>query len=257
MKNTSNQKKYQKGTPGAKSAKEAKLGSGVAGSPKEIFQRHREKQPRSQDDNNLKSLKGRDLELALRARFPKKTWKPSVMLVPNPVVMLSCGAGKEKIRPNIITVAWAGIVNTEPPMLSVSIRPERLSHEIIMKTREFVVNIPSASLAKVVDWCGMKSGRDVDKFAEMRLTSLPAEQVSCPIIADCPINIECKVAKVIPLGTHDMFIAKIVAVQIADTLLDKKGKLRLDDADLLCYAHSEYHLLGKKIGMFGFSVRKR
>ncbi len=257
MKNTPPPKKYQKGTAGAKSAREAKLGIGVTGSPKAIFQRKQDKYPKEREEDNLKNLKGKDLELALRARFPKKTWKPSVMLVPNPVVMLSCGGGKEKIRPNIVTVAWAGIVNTEPPMLSVSIRPERLSHEIIMKTREFVVNIPSVSLAKVVDWCGMKSGRDVDKFAEMRLTSLPAEQVSCPIIADCPINIECKVAKVIPLGTHDMFIAKIVAVQIAENLLDKKGKLCLEDADLLCYAHSEYHLLGKKIGAFGFSVRKR
>ena len=216
-----------------------------------------DKHPKQKEEDNLRNLKGKDLELALRARFPKKTWKPSVMLVPNPVVMLSCGGGKEKIRPNIVTVAWAGIVNTEPPMLSVSIRPERLSHEIIMKTREFVVNIPSSSLAKVVDWCGMKSGRDVDKFAEMRLTSLPGEQVSCPIIADCPINIECKVAKVIALGSHDMFIAKIVAVEIAEDLLDKKGKLRLEDADILCYAHSEYHELGKKLGMFGFSVRKR
>ena len=178
------------------------------------------------------------------------------MLVPNPVVMVSCGGGKEKIRPNIITVAWAGIVNTEPPMLSVSIRPERLSHEIIMKTREFVVNIPSSSLAKVVDWCGMKSGREVDKFAEMRLTSLPGEQVSCPIIADCPLNLECKVTQIIPLGSHDLFLAKIVSVSIADSLLDRRGRLNTEHADLLAYAHSEYHALGRKIGSFGFSVRK-
>lgn len=233
------------------------MGIGVTGSPKAIFQRQSNPRKEQKEDDNLKVLKGKDLELALKARFPKKIWKPGVMMVPNPVVMLSCGGGKEKIRPNVITVAWAGIVNTEPPMLSVSIRPERLSHEIIMRTREFVVNIPTTDLAKVVDWCGMKSGRDVDKFAEMRLTSLPAENVSCPIIADCPINIECKVTKVIALGTHDMFIAKIVGVQIADSLLDKKGKLRLDGAGILSYAHAEYRELGKKVGVFGFSVRKK
>ena len=125
MKNTLPPKKYQKGTAGAKSAREAKLGIGVTGSPKAIFQRKQDKYLKEREEDNLKNLKGKDLELALRARFPKKTWKPSVMLVPNPVVMLSCGGGKEKIRPNIVTVAWAGIVNTEPPMLSVSIRPER------------------------------------------------------------------------------------------------------------------------------------
>ena len=170
--------------------------------------------------------------------------------------LVSCGGGKSPYAPNIITVAWAGTICSDPAMLSISVRQERYSHEIICRTQEFVVNVPTASQAKITDWCGMKSGRDVDKFAETRLTPLPATQVKCPIIADCPLNIECKVVKTIPLGTHDMFLAKIVAVSIADSLLDRRGKLATEHADLLAYAHSEYHALGRKVGTFGFSVRK-
>ena len=228
-----------------------------AGAPKAIFRqqvsRNHEDEP---EEKPLSQLHGRALERALQEKFPKRVWQPSVMLVPNPVVMLSSGGGKSGYPANIITVAWAGIVNTDPPMISVSLRPERYSHEIISATKEFVVNIPTVSLVKAVDWCGMKSGREVDKFAEMKLTALPSEQVSCPLIAECPVNIECKLVKSIPLGSHDMFLAKIVSVQVSDNAIDKKGRFRVELAEVLGYAHGEYHELGHRIGMFGFSVRK-
>ena len=195
-------------------------------------------------------------EFELRELFPKHVWKPGTLLMPVPVVLVSCGGGKSAYAPNIITVGWTGIVCSDPAMLSISIRKERYSHEIIARTQEFVVNIPTASQAKITDWCGMKSGRDIDKFAETRLTPLPAKAVKCPIIADCPLNLECKVTQIIPLGSHDLFLAKIVSVSIADSLLDRRGRLNTEHADLLAYAHSEYHALGRKIGSFGFSVRK-
>ncbi len=224
------------------------------GSPKRVF---RQAPQHIWDSNQQQKSKSEMTLTELKELFPKQTWKPSTLLMPIPAVMLSCGGGKSDFAPNIITVAWAGIACSEPAMLTVSIRKERHSYDIISATKEFVVNIPSASQAKITDWCGMKSGRDVDKFAETRLTPLPATQVKCPLIADCPINIECKVARVVPLGSHDLFIAKILAVNISPELLDKRGKLNVEQADLLAYAHSEYRTLGKKIGTFGFSVRKR
>lgn len=188
--------------------------------------------------------------------IPKRSWKPGTMLAPVPAVMVSCG-GTDEYSPNIITLAWAGTVCTNPPMLSVSIRPERHSHKIISSTMEFVVNITTANLAKATDWCGVKSGRDVDKFQETGLTPFPSEQVAAPGIAEAPINMECKVRKIIRLGSHDLFLAEIVAVHISEDLLDKKGKLRLDHADLLAYAHGEYYVLGRRLGFFGYSVKKK
>jgi len=223
------------------------------GSPKKVF---RQAPAYKYDSEHPAKPKSEMTEFELKELFPKHIWKPGTILMPVPVVLVSCGGGKSAYAPNIITLAWAGTVCSEPPMLSISIRKERFSHEIISRTQEFIVNIPSASQSKITDWCGMKSGREVDKFAETRLTPLPATQVKCPIIADCPINIECKVARTIPLGSHDLFLAKIVAVQIADSLLDRRGKLDLDHADLLAFAHSEYRTLGRKMGSFGFSVRK-
>lgn len=240
----------------AKSVKEAGARGGLEGAPRTIFQREKTAKPKTNSEPDLRKLKGKDLDLALKARFPKKSWDPSVLLMPNPVVLISCGGGKSKLPQDIITVAWAGIVNTTPPMVSVSLRPERFSHEIISQTKEFVINLPTAALVKAVDWIGMKSGRDTDKFTELKLTALPGEQVDCPVVADCPVNIECKVTKVIPLGSHDLFLAKVLGVQVSETVLDKKGKLRVDLADLMGYAHGEYHELGRKLGTFGFSVKK-
>lgn len=191
-----------------------------------------------------------------KAEIQKITWKPGTMLNPLPVVMVSCGNACG-YKANIITLAWAGTVCTEPPMLSVSIRPTRYSHEIISRTREFVVNVTTARLARATDWCGVKSGRDVDKFSEMRLTQLPSDKISAPGIAESPVNIECKVSKIIPLGSHDMFLAEVVSVHVSEDLFDRRGKFRLEYADLLSYAHGEYYVLGRKLGFFGYSVKKR
>ena len=178
------------------------------------------------------------------------------MLAPVPPVLLSCG-GTEEFKPNIITVAWAGTVCSEPPMVSVSIRPQRFSHEIISATREFVLNLTTVSMAKAVDWCGVKSGRDVDKFEGAHLTPFPSEIVSAPGIAESPVNMECRVKKVLALGSHDMFIAEIVAVHVSQEFIDKRGKLRLEDAGLLAYAHGGYFALGRHLGFFGYSVKKK
>jgi flavin reductase (DIM6/NTAB) family NADH-FMN oxidoreductase RutF len=193
--------------------------------------------------------------VARKERIVKQSWKPGNVLSPLPVVLVSCG-GTEQWQPNIITIAWTGSVCSDPPMLSISVRPERHSYEIIETTREFAVNVPSLSQAKTTDWCGMVSGRKVDKFAESGLTPAQALKVQCPIILECPINIECRVRQALPLGTHTMFLADVVAVQVTATLLDARGKFRLDKAGLLAYGLGQYFALGPVIGHFGFSVRK-
>ena len=186
----------------------------------------------------------------------KQEWRAGTMLAPVPAVMVSCG-GTHDFAANIITLAWAGTVCSDPPMLSVSIRSERHSHAIISMTREFVVNLTTARLARATDWCGVKSGRDVDKFAATGLTPLKSVKVGCPGIAESPVNLECKVKKILPLGSHDLFIAEIVAVQVSEEFLDKRGKLHLDKAGLMAFAHGEYYALGERLGFFGFSVKKR
>ena len=160
-------------------------------------------------------------------------------------------------KPNVFTVAWTGILCTQPPVTYISVRPERYSHELITQSGEFVINLPTRELVKAVDWCGVKTGRKVDKFKEMHLTAEPSAKVSAPLLAQSPVNIECKVREVVSLGTHDMFIADIVGLDVAKELLDEKGKLCLDKAGLLAYAHGEYYGLGKKLGTFGYSVRKK
>jgi len=186
----------------------------------------------------------------------RRVWRAGTMLAPVPVVLVSCG-GAEGYQPNLITLAWAGTVNSEPPMLSVSIRPSRYSHEIISKTREFVVNLTTAALARSTDWCGVRSGRDVDKFASCHLTAIPSTQVSAPTLAESPLSLECRVKDIIPLGSHDMFLADILAVTVREELLDKKGKFQLAKSGLLVYAHGEYFLLGRRLGSFGYSVKKK
>ena len=188
-------------------------------------------------------------------RIKKQSWKPGNVLWPVPVVLVSCG-GTRDWKPNLITIAWAGSVCSDPPMLSISVRPERYSHAIIQATREFVVNIPSPRQAKVVDWCGTVSGRNVDKFADTGLTPAKALKVRCPIITECLLNIECRVQKFLKLGSHTMFVAEVVAVQVSSTLLDTKGRLRLEKGGLLAFAHGQYFELGRCLGHFGFSVRK-
>jgi flavin reductase (DIM6/NTAB) family NADH-FMN oxidoreductase RutF len=186
----------------------------------------------------------------------KQSWKPGNVLSPVPVVLVSCG-GTKTWKPNMITIAWAGTVCSEPPMLSISVRPERFSYEIIKDTNEFVVNVPSLAQAKMTDWCGVVSGRTVDKFAETGLTPAVALKVSCPIIMECPLNIECRVQQSLNLGSHTMFVAEVIAVQVSSTLLDAKGRLRLEKGGLLAFAHGQYFALGRCLGHFGYSVQKR
>lgn len=174
------------------------------------------------------------------------------MLYPLPAVMVSCQREGEK--PNIITVAWAGTVCTNPAMVSISIRPERYSYDIIKESGSFVINLVSEELAFAMDFCGVKSGRDMDKFKEMNLTAIPAEKVSAPIIKESPVGIECKVERILELGSHHMFLAKVLAVQVKKSCLDEKERLMLNETGLVTYSHGAYFKLGKKIGSFGYSV---
>lgn len=185
----------------------------------------------------------------------KQTWKPGNMLYPLPAVMVSV-RGKEK-KDNIITVAWAGTVCTNPPMVSISVRPERHSYSMIRESGEFVINLVTKDLVRATDYCGVRSGRDVDKFREMKLTKEEAEQVNAPMIAESPVNIECCVTECKELGSHHMFLAEVVAVHIDDTYLDEKGKFCLNDTGLVTYSHGEYFLLGRRLGSFGYSVHKK
>ncbi|MBN1672201.1 MAG: flavin reductase family protein [Kiritimatiellae bacterium] len=193
---------------------------------------------------------------ARRSSAAKTAWKPGNLLMPLPVVLASCG-GTRGQRANLITLAWVGTICSDPPMLSIAVRPERHSHALIKAAGEFAVNVPSADLAKQTDWCGVVSGRDVDKFAGTGLTPAAGLKVSCPIVLECPVNIECRVRKTLPLGSHTLFLAEIVAVQVSAALVDGAGALDIRRAGLLAFAHGHYFELGRYIGHFGFSVRKR
>lgn len=184
----------------------------------------------------------------------KQTWKGSAQLSPVPCVLVTSGTAE---KPNVFTVGWTGIINSQPPKLYVSIRPERYSHELISASRELVVNLPTSQMTRSVDLCGVRSGRDIDKFKKCNFTAAEASNVSAPIIDECPIALECKVFDIIPLGSHDMFLCDIVAVDVEEDLLDEKGKLRMEKCNLIAYSHGDYLALGKKLGSFGYSVRKK
>jgi len=185
----------------------------------------------------------------------KQIWKPSTILNPVPVVMVSC-VGNEGV-PNIITLAWVGTINSDPPMLSISIRKERHSYDLIKEKGQFVVNLVTQKLAFAADLCGVKSGRNINKFMEAKLTPEKASVVDVPLIKESPVNLECIVKNVIELGTHDLFLAEIVAVNVDDKLVDERGKLHMEKAELVCYSHGEYWSLAKSLGFFGYSVAKR
>ena len=186
----------------------------------------------------------------------KQVWRGGNMLYPLPAVMVSCAsAAGEK---NIVTVAWAGTVCTNPPMLSISLRPERHSYGLIRESGEFVVNLVTRRLARACDWCGVRSGRDYDKWAECGLTPAPAAKLElAPAIAESPVSIECRVRDVLELGSHHLFLADVAAVQVEESLLDERGRLDLGHAGLVAYSHGEYLELGRRLGSFGYSVRKR
>lgn len=185
----------------------------------------------------------------------KINWDGATLLAPVPVVMVSCGDAENS---NIITIAWTGIINSNPAMTYVSIRPERHSYDIIKKSGEFTINLVNRDLTRRCDFCGVKSGKNIDKFKECHLTKNDGVKVKCPSIAESPLSLECKVKKIIPLGSHDMFLAEIVNVCVDENILTKSGKLDLKNADLVSYAHGEYFPLAPKaIGKFGYSVKKR
>lgn len=185
----------------------------------------------------------------------KIEWKPGNMLYPLPVVMVSV-ADKEG-KDNIITVAWAGTVCTNPPMVSISVRPERYSYDMIKEKGEFVINLTTEKLAYATDYCGVKSGRDVDKFKEAHLTREPASHVGVPMIKESPVSIECRVKEVKEYGSHSVFMADVLAVHVDDQYMDEKGKFDLAMSNPIVYSHGEYYGLGKKLGTFGYSVKKK
>lgn len=186
----------------------------------------------------------------------KQDWKPGNMLYPLPVVMVSCA--REKERPNIITLAWVGTVCTNPPMVSISLRPGRYSYDMIRRTGEFVINLTTKELIWAADYCGVKSGRDVDKFQETGLTPVKAKELAyAPVIKESPVNIECRVSKIEELGSHHMFLGRVVNVSVEERYLDEKGRFCLNAAGLVCYSHGEYFALGQQCGSFGYSVRKK
>lgn len=176
------------------------------------------------------------------------------MLNPVPAVMVSVSDGNGKN--NIITVAWAGTICTNPPMLSISVRPERYSYEMIKSTKEFVVNLTTRDLVRACDYCGVTSGRDVDKFEKMKLTPIKLPNVSVPGIKESPVNIECRVKKIEELGSHTMFIADVVGVTVDDEYMDEKGKFNINNTGLVMYSHGEYFVMGEKLGKFGYSIKK-
>jgi flavin reductase (DIM6/NTAB) family NADH-FMN oxidoreductase RutF len=184
----------------------------------------------------------------------KISWQGGALVAPVPSVMVSLG---DMEKSNIITVAWCGITNTVPPKTYISVRPERYSFNILKEKMEFVINLTPSSLAKKADLCGMYTGRKVDKFEKCGFTKEKASKIDAPMISECPISIECRVTDIIPLGSHHMFLADILGVTVDESLVDDKGRLMLEKANLVTYAHGDYFGLGKKLGDFGFSIRKR
>ena len=200
-------------------------------------------------ENELKVNRERGIDMA------KQNWKPGNMLYPVPAVMVSCQRPGEK--PNIVTIAWAGTICSDPAMVSISVRPERYSYDIIKETGEFTINLVTEKLAFATDYCGVKSGRDVDKFKEMNLHKSISKVVKAPGIEESPVNIECCVKEIKELGSHHMFIAKVMAVQVSEEYMNETGKFCLNETGLLAYSHGEYLGLGKTIGTFGYSVKKK
>ncbi len=184
----------------------------------------------------------------------KQKWKGGTLTAPLPPALVSVGDGE---RDNLITVAWTGILCSDPPKTYISLRPERYSYDIVKETGEFIVNLPSSHIIRSIDFCGVRSGRDLDKFEQCHLTREKAFEVACPSVAESPVSIECRVTDIIPLGSHDMFMADIVAVDVDERYIDERGKFHVEKCALAAYAHGSYFALGKKIGSFGYSVRKK
>lgn len=184
----------------------------------------------------------------------KTLWKPGTMVYPVPAAMVTCGSME---KPNIITIAWTGTICTNPAMTYISVRKERYSYDLIKESGKFAINLSTKSLLKAADYCGVKSGRDVDKFKEMGLTAIPGLSIDVPLIAESPLSIECEVTEIKELGSHDMFFAKVTGVTIEESLMDANGKFCLEKSNLIAYSHGAYYELGNSLGTFGFSVQKK
>lgn len=183
----------------------------------------------------------------------RQDFKPSAMLAPVPAVMVSCGTLQ---KPNIITIAWTGTINSDPAMVYISVRKSRYSYDIIKNQGDFVINLTSAATCRATDFCGVKSGKDINKFKKCSLTPLKSKKVISPSIEESPISIECKVKEIVPLGSHDMFLAEVQNVSVDEKYIDEKGRIRFDKCKLISYAHGQYFQLGRSLGHFGFSVKK-
>lgn len=190
----------------------------------------------------------------MKKNMQKQSWKPGNMLYPLPVVLVSC-QGKDG-KPNLITIAWTGTICSDPPMVSISVRKERHSYDLIRESGEFVINLTTEDMARATDYCGVRSGRKVDKFAETGLTPVPSTVVRAPMVGESPVSIECRVKEVLPLGSHDMFVAEVVAVNAAEAYMDADGRFDLSRANPIVYSHGTYFGLGKELGTFGYSVKK-
>lgn len=184
----------------------------------------------------------------------KTFWKGSALLAPVPAALVTCGSGDIT---NVLTIGWTGIVNTRPPMTYISVRPERYSYKLIKESGEFAINLTTSAMCRETDFCGVRSGRDTDKFAVCGFHTVPAQKISVPIIEECPAALECRVTEAKELGSHTMFLAEIVGIDVDERYIDSKGKLNLQQCGLAAYAHGEYFALGRKLGDFGFSVRKK
>ena len=184
----------------------------------------------------------------------KVIWKPGTFIYPIPAVMVSCGTMEKS---NIITVAWTGIINTDPAMVYISVRPNRYSYNLIKEYGEFVINLTNKDLAFATDWCGVKTGAKVDKFKEMHLTKEKAQFVKCPLIKESPVSVECKVKEIKELGTHNMIIAEVLSIDADQKYIDKNGAFDISKCDLIAYSNGKYYTLGKQIGKFGYSVQKK
>lgn len=187
-------------------------------------------------------------------KMSKVAWKPGTFEYPIPAVMVSCG---DMQKSNIITVAWTGILNTDPAMVYISVRPSRYSYNLIKESKEFAINLTTENLAYKTDWCGVKSGANVDKFKEMKLTKEQANFIKCPLIKESPVSLECKVEKIVELGSHTMFVARVLSIDADEQYIDEKGAFDISKCKLMAYANGGYYALGKKLGKFGFSVQKK
>lgn len=184
----------------------------------------------------------------------KQFWKGSALLAPVPAALVTCGTIE---NPNVLTIGWTGIVCTRPPMTYISVRPERYSHDIIAESGEYVINLTTSAMCRETDLCGVKSGKDTDKFKLCGFHTAPAQKIAAPVIEECPVNLECRVTESKLLGSHTMFLAEIIGINVDERFIDSKGKLNLQQCGLMAYAHGEYFALGRKLGDFGFSVRKK